>query len=238
MPRLVDDNEEYAKLLSSINIANTGLRRITSPIQTAFLIKKIVNEEGLDVAESLLPIKKKIISDFISLISLPEQCHDAITWGTSNDLGVGFSAAHYIATLDKTDDKLLIFSEASKRQLAFEEITEIIRFYKKHDLPLEEVIQKITNTRPQKIITYLVVISILENSKKKLEDISSKMNKQPEEILKELIQKKFQLSEIDSVQLKGNNIAIALNETDYRNYKKQISNLKLEYDKISEYVID
>jgi len=238
LPRLVDDNEEYAKLLSSINIANTGLRRITSPIQTAFLIKKIVNEEGLDVAESLLPIKKKIISDFISLISLPEQCHDAITWGTSNDLGVGFSAAHYIATLDKTDDKLLIFSEASKRQLAFEEITEIIRFYKKHDLPLEEVIQKITNTRPQKIITYLVVISILENSKKKLEDISSKMNKQPEEILKELIQKKFQLSEIDSVQLKGNNIAIALNETDYRNYKKQISNLKLEYDKISEYVID
>lgn len=240
LSRLIDDNELYAKLLASIKIKEKiGLRRPLSPIQTAYLIERLVNEEGQDVAESHLPIKTKIISDFIRLKNdLPEQCHDGVTWGTSKDLGVVFSTAHYIATLDKNDDKLLIFSEASKKQLKFKEITEIIRFYKKHDLPLDDVIKKVTNVRPQKITTYLIVISISENSKKKIEEISNKMNKQPEEILSELIQKKLQLSEIDSVQLKGNNIAIALNETEYRNYKKQISKLKLEYDKITEHLVN
>lgn len=239
LSRLIDDNELYAKLLASIKIKNIGLRRPLSPIQTAFLIERLVNEEGQDLAESLLPIKTKIMSDFLRLKNdLPEQCHDGVIWGTSNDLGVGFSTAHYIATLDKNDDKLLLFFEASKRQILFDEITEIIRSYKKHDLPLEDVIQKVTNNRPEKITTYLIVISISENSKKKIEEISNNMNKQPKDILKELIQKKFQILEIDSVYLKGNNIAFTFNETEYRNYKKQISKLGLEYDKITEYLVN
>jgi len=235
----MDDNETYAKLLSSIKLAKTGFRRPLSPIQTAYLIERLVNEEGEDVALSLLPIEKTIMSDFLSLKNnLPEQCHDAITWGKTNDLGVGFSAGHFISTLDTDDEKLLLFSETSKNSLDVEEIRRIIKYYKDHDLPLEDVIQKETNARPQIFTTYLIVISISENSKKKLEEISNKMNKQPEGILNELIQKKFQILEIDGVQLKGNNIAIALNETEYRNYKKQISKLGLEYDKITDHLVN
>ena len=36
-------------------------------------------------------------------------------WGASNDLGVGFSAAHAIATLDTDDEKLLLFNAASNK---------------------------------------------------------------------------------------------------------------------------
>ena len=64
------------------------------------------------------------------------------------------------------------------------------------------------------------------------------MIKKPEEILNESLQKKLQLSEIDSVQLKGKNIAITLKETEYRKYKKQISKLGLDYDKITEYLLN
>ena len=75
--------------------------------------------------------------------NLPEQCHDAITWGTTNELGVGFSAAQFISTLDKDDEKLLLFYEASKKGIGVEDIQKIINFYKKNDLPLIEVIQKV-----------------------------------------------------------------------------------------------
>lgn len=235
----MDDNDQYAKLLSSIKPQNMRLKRPLSPIQTAVLIDRLINEEGQDIAESLLPIGKKIISDFLQLKNdLPEECHDAVTWGASDELGVGFSVAHFIATLEKHDEKLLLFNEASKKTIDAKDIQEIIRHYKKKDLTLEEVIQKVTDARPQILTTYLVVISISENSKKKLEEISKKSQKTSEESLDELIKKKFNLLEIDSIQMKGNNVAIALKEKEYREYKKLISKLGLDYDEITEYLVN
>jgi hypothetical protein len=235
----MDDNEEYAKLLSSVNIANTRLQRPLSPIQTATSIERLIDEEGYSIAEALLPIGKKIISDFIKLKnSLPEQCHDAITWGSSDDLGVGFSAAHAIATLDTDDEKLLLFNAASNKVIKFEDLIEIIRFYKDHDLPLEEVIQKVTNARPKVSITYLVVISISEITKKVLEAMGKRSQKTVEVCLNELFEKKLHLNEIEDVQIKGKNIAIALKKNEYNEYKKQILKMNLEYDKISEYLVN
>ena len=73
----MDDNEQYAKLLASIKIANTGLRRPLSPFETAQFIQRLIDEEGYELAEELIPIKTKLISDFLQLLKLPEQCHDA-----------------------------------------------------------------------------------------------------------------------------------------------------------------
>ena len=139
----MEDNEEYAKLLSSINIAGTGLKRPLSPIQTAEYIQRLYDEEGSDTAKLLLPIATKITSDFLNLLKLPEQCRDAIIWGKSQDVGVGFSAASSISSLDKIDDQLLLFKEASNQSLDVPDIREIISFYKKNDLSLTEVIEKI-----------------------------------------------------------------------------------------------
>ena len=62
----MDDNEEYAKLLSSIKIANTGLQRQLSPIQVAQYIERLIGEVGMDTTLMLLPLKQKVISDFYS----------------------------------------------------------------------------------------------------------------------------------------------------------------------------
>ena len=235
----MDDNDQYAKLLSSIKIQNMGLRRPLTPIQTAFLIERLINEEGQDVAESLLPIGKKIITDFIQLKNdLPEECHDAVTWGTSDELGVGFSVAHFIATLDKNDEKLLLFNAASQKTIGAKDIQEIIRHYKKQDLSLEEVIQQVTDARPQILTTYLVVISISNNSKKKLEEISKRSQKTQSESLDELFKKKFNILKIDNIQMKGNNVALSLKKNEYKDYKKIILKLDLDYDAITEYLVN
>jgi len=236
----MDNNEEYAKLLASINIANTGLRRPLSPIQTSEYVQKLSDEEGKENVSLLLPIEKKIISDFLILLKLPEQCHEAIVWGLTKDYGVGFSASAVIATLKEQDEQLLLFTESSKHTLDVEAIKEIVTFYKnkENDLPFIDVIEKVTNTQPEKIQSYLVVISILDNSKKKLEELSTKQNKRNEDILKDKFAEKFQISNVHDILMKGNNVAITLNEDQYHNYKIQIKKQNLEYDKITEYLVN
>lgn len=240
MSRLVDDNKEYAKLLASINIANTGLRRPLSPIQTSQYIQRLSDEEGKENVSLLLPIQNKIISDFLNLLKLPEQCHEAIVWGVTKDYGVGFSASAVIATLKDPSEQLLLFTESSKHTFDVESIKEIVTFYKnkKNDLSFMDVIKKITNTRPEKTQSYLVVISISDNSNKKLEDLSTKQNKRKEYILKDKFVEKFQITNIPDILMKGNNIAITLNEVQYHNYKTQIKKQNLEYDKITEYLVN
>ena len=190
------------------------------------------------MAESILPIGKDMIKYFIRLLKdLPEECHDAVVWHGTDDLGVVFSAAHYVATLKKDEDKKYLFAAASSMKIKKEEIKEIISFYKKHDFPLKEVVEKVTKARPVVIITYLIVISISEGIKKKLEEISNKMQKDPKEILKDSIKKKFQIAEIVGVAMKGKNIAISLHENEYRSFKRQTKKLGLFFDEISAYLV-
>ena len=234
----MDNNEEYAKLLSSINVANTGFRRPLSPIQTAQYIQQLIDEEGYESAELLLPIKTKMISDFLQLLKLPEECHDAINWGTSKDLAVGFSSASFIAGLEKKNDQMLLFHEASNQSLGADEIKEKILFYKKNDLPLNEVIEKITSSRPQLISTFLVVISIQENIQNQIDELSKKYNKTFEQILDEKFRNKLGIQKIEYIVRKGNNLGISLNTEQYRNYKNQIKKHGLEHDKITEYLVN
>ncbi len=231
------DNEEYAKLLSSIKIANTNLKRILSPIQTARQIQRLINEEGIKNVEDLLPLNKGNITYFIRLLDLPEKCHDAIVWGESNDLGVGFSAATIISTLKDKDDQLLLFNETSKRSISEKDVRQIISFYKKHDLPLSTIIQNVTNARPQILNTYLVVISISPKTETKLKNNAHLMGKRPLELLKECFQNKFLIC-IDDIQLKGKNVGIKMSEMEYKKYKKNISLLGLEYDGIIDHVME
>ena len=233
----MDDNEQYAKLLASIKIANTGLRRPLSPFETAQFIQRLIDEEGYELAEELIPIKTKLISDFLQLLKLPEQCHDAIHWGVSEDLSVGFSSAAFIAGLDKKNDPISLFNEASKQSLGANDIKDIISFYKKHDLPLNDVIEKITSSKPQVITTFLVVISIHENVQKQISELSKKHNTTFENMLREKFREKLNVQKIENLISKGKNIAVSFNAEEYKNYKNQIKKLCLNYDKITEYLV-
>jgi len=233
----MDNNEEYAKLLSSVKTANTGFRRPLSPIQTAEYIQRLIDEEGSENAELMLPLAKTLISNFLRLLELPEQCHNAIIWGETKDFAVGFSAASFIARLKQDDDKLLLFLETSKQNLIVTEITKITTFYAKNDLSLLEAIEKITSVRPKIIHSYLVVISIQDDVKKKLEEFSTKLNKTWEQIMCDKLAEKFGIKNVDSIIMKGNNVVVTLEKNQYLNYKKHIKELGLEYDKITEYLV-
>ena len=68
------------------------------------------------MAESILPIGKDMIKYFIRLLKdLPEECHDAVVWQGTDDLGVVFSAAHYVATLKNDEDKKNLKIETMKK---------------------------------------------------------------------------------------------------------------------------
>ena len=60
MSKLMDDNIEYAKLLSSVNIANTGLKRQLSPSQVAEYIERLIEEEGFDAAMTMREVHNDI----------------------------------------------------------------------------------------------------------------------------------------------------------------------------------
>ena len=96
MSKLVDDNIEFAKLLSSVNTGKTGLQRQLSPIEVAQYIERLVDEEGMDTTLMLLPLETKLISDFRVLLTFPLQVQDGIIWGQTKDGGLGFSAAVFI----------------------------------------------------------------------------------------------------------------------------------------------
>ncbi len=231
------DNSEYAKLLSSIKIAKTNLKRILSPIQVAYQIQRLIDEEGLDKTQKILPLTKGNIATFTCLLKLPEQCHNAIAWGESNDLTVGFSAASHISTLDDKDDQKLLFFETSKQSISEKDVLQITSFYKKHNIPLMEVIEKTTNARPCIINEYLVVISIPLSTQTKLEHASQAMQIQPSELIKICLKDKFEIMDIGEIRFKGKNVGILFHETEYKKYKQKITLLGLEFDKIIDYIL-
>ena len=231
----MDDNAIYAKLLTSVK--SSGQRPL-SPIQTAELIERLANEEGKDEVELLLSIGKDMISYFLRLKNgLPEQCHSAVLWGQSNDLGVGFTAAHYIATLDKEVDKIMLFSACSKQKIPKEDIKKIISSARKLDLSIEKAIEHVTSMKPRIITTYMVVLAISEDSIKKLEEKSSQENKRSDEIFTNSFKEKFKIEKIDDFKIQGKNLAFSLSESDYKNYKKQVNNLRLVFDEITSHII-
>jgi hypothetical protein len=233
----MDDNIEYAKLLSSVNTGKTGLQRQLSPIEVAQYIERLVDEEGMDTTLMLLPLEKKLISDFRVLLTFPERVQNGIIWGQTKDGGLGFSAVVYIAPLKESENREMLCKAAAKKEFKVDEIKEIVRFYRENDIPLIDVIEKITNSRPVITKSYMVVISFLEDIQKKISEIAKKLNKSNDEVIIMKLKEKLELNGITTVVSKGKNILIDMDEEQYRQYKTQVKNKKLEFDKITEFLV-
>ena len=85
MSKLMDDNETYAKLITSIKPSG---KRSLSPLEVASLIERLINEEGKDTAQLLLPIDKDMIGYFLRLKNKEScfliHCHSARSRGIQN----------------------------------------------------------------------------------------------------------------------------------------------------------
>ena len=233
----MDDNSEYAKLLSSVNIAKTGLKRQLSPIQVAEYIERLIEEEGLDTTLLLLPLGKKLISDFRILLTFPETVRDIIVWGATKDGGLGFSACVFIGPIKKLEDRELLCKETAKKSLSVDEIKEIVKYFREHDIPLIDVIENITKSRPQITHSYMVIISFLKDIQKNIVELAKNSNKSVEDLIIMNMDKKFQISGITTVAFKDENIILEMNKEQYVNYKRKIKENNLEFDKITEFLM-
>ena len=83
----------------------------------------------------------------------------------------------------------------------------------------------------------MVVLAISEELIKKLEEKSNQLNKKSEEVFIESYREKFKIEEIGDFKIQGKNLAFSLSESDYKNYKKQVSGLDLIYDGITAYIV-
>ena len=234
MPKLIDDNQTYAKLLASIQ---TSGKRPLSPLETAGLIERLVNEEGRETAGLLLPIEKDMITYFLRLKNgLPKECQNAVLWGTTNSLGVGFTSAHLIATLNDDDDKRQLFSLCFQKKISKEDIKKIISEFKRTKQPFEKVIEKIYGSI-RKITTYMIVLAISENTVKRLEEKSKAENKNTEEIFVNSLKEKFGLEDAKDFKIQGVNLAFSLSESNYKKYSSKLPELDIIFDDITNYIV-
>ena len=229
----MDDNETYAKLLTRIKPSG---KRSLSPLEVASLIERLINEEGKDTAQLLLPIDKDMIGYFLRLKNnLPKECQNAVLWGTTNSLGVSFSAAHYVATLDNDEDKSHLFSLCFQKQISKEDIKKIISEFKRTKQPFEQVIEKHYGSI-RKITTYMIVLAISEDTKIKLEEKSKVKNSSVEEIFINSLKEKFGIDDAKDFKIQGANLAFSLSESDYEKYILKSRN-KMVFDEITEYIV-
>ena len=232
----MDDDDSYVLLIASLKPSG---RRPLSPINTAKLVEQLVNEEGKENAELLLPIEKDMIGYFLRLKNnLPERCHGGVLWGTSNDLGVGFSAAHFIATLDNDEDKITLFSLCSQEKIPKEDIKKIVSYANRFKLTIGESIEKVKGLKPQLNEKWMVVLAISEESIKKLQEKSNREGNTPNEILEKSIREKFEIESISHSRIRGKNIAFSINESDFKKYQNKIKELKLIFDEITSYIVN
>lgn len=236
MPLLLDDNELLAKLLTSIKIANSGYTRTLSPIQVSELISRLVSESGIQIALSVLPIKKDMLESFLRLTLLPEECKDAIFWGESGEMGVGFTAASEIAKLKKKEDILYLFASSMEKEITKDEVKEIISFSKQKNISFKEAAEKTIGAREQLIVNHMIVFEISESAKTLLSSLSQNAGLSENELFKNKIIEKFEIS-VKAVSIRGERIGLVLDKDDYNNFKNKVNTLKVTYDSLSDYVL-
>ena len=230
----MDDNQTYAKLLASIQ---TSGKRPLSPLETAGLIERLVNEEGRETAELLLPIAKDMITYFLRLKNgLPEVCQNAVLWGITNSLGVSFTASHLIATLNDDEDKIQLFSLCFQKKISKDNIKMIISEFKRTKQPFEKIIEKIYGSI-RKITTYMIVLAISENTVKRLEEKSKAENKSTEEIFVNSLKEKFGLEDAEDFKIQGANLAFSLSESNYKKYISKLPKMDIIFDEITNYIV-
>jgi len=235
--RLLDDNDTLAKLLTSINTANTGYKRTVSPFRAAELIQRLISEEGMDVTLAVLPLKKDMITNFLRLRSLPEECHDAIFWGESGDIGVGFTSASEIAELKDRNDMIYLFSRAMDKKITKTEIIEIKLFSKNKKISIRESTDKILGSRVEQIMNHMIVFELSKTAKKLLSDIIEKTKSSEKEVIITKLKENAGLSNVKGISIKGDRVGIILDFDNYKMFKQIISDSKIDYDYLGDFIL-
>ena len=92
-------------------------------------------------------------------------------------------------------------------------------------------------TAPSIIEKYMVVLSINDETIKKIEEFARDNDVTSHVMFGRLVKERFGLETVEGSRIKGHNAAFTLEELDFKSYESQILNHKLRFDNIPKYIV-
>lgn len=187
LKNLTQNIKLYSKLLKSVGRFGRGMsqKQPLSPVECAFLIKRLMDEEKLDkvkVSERLdlgrpkdeTDIYKKRdtsqVNNFLSLLEVSEKSRDYAGWGWEGLPKISFTTISILSssfTHDEQDKVLQAALQGDKKSNITKTDALKLRKWRSENpnLTVEDGIQKVLNLKPVTIITHVIVCYLSEKIK-------------------------------------------------------------------------
>ena len=203
-----DDHERLAKLLLSVNQTKNSLRPLT-PLEVAKEIKVWMEEKSLNKIEVGKKFRLKdpsgMIMHFLKLLQLPKQIQHTVGWEAGS---VAISTASRIADLAEPKEMKILANALVKDQINRDEVVSIVELRKKNpEKSIGSCINDILDfgkkrARIELSEEYSIIGSLYPENKDFLVNQAKKENKEPDEILKDLISKEIPSQHIIDLKIK------------------------------------
>ena len=253
--KLMDDLELYSDLLSSIGTGNED--RPLTPIECSDYIKRLQEETGesLEKISTRLGLgkKRKIktmdkppdttqIKLFLKLQNLSRKSAYMLRFGKSTEKKVGFTIGCLVADLPDEKDQDIILQTVIKNVDSSKPITKtdvmhiLERKKKSPETSIGKIIEHVMRIKPVTEVVNMIVFRLDYSVRGKLDLLVKKDGKSYKDIMTYLINKKFTNNEILSINLKGDNAYISINDDQFKtlenNWKSNRINMTDYFNKI------
>ena len=185
-----DDHERLAKLLLSVNQTKNSFRPLT-PLEVAKKFR-LKDPSGM-------------IMHFLKLLQLPKQIQHTVGWEAGS---VAISTASRIADLAEPKEMKILANALAKDQINRDEVVSIVELRKKNpEKSIDDCINDILDfgkkrARIELSEEYSIIGSLYPENKDFLVNQAKKENKEPDEILKDLISKEIPSQHIIDLKIK------------------------------------
>jgi len=218
-----DDVKRLAKLLMSVNVSSKKVRPLT-PIETAREIQQWMEEKNLSKDEMSKKLRLKttdMITQFLSLLQLPDEIQHAIEWGKNRENHLGFSAATELSTLTEQKDMAKLAKAMINYTFSREEVEAVIGLKKRNsEKSIEDCIYEIKKFRLKILAGYLIVSPISEKNREILKKYANLDNITSAELLRNILEEYLPKKSISSTKIREEGVTLSLDEVGYEKFNR------------------
>lgn len=235
---LLNDLDEYAKLLSSIG-THKGERPLP-PLEVAKRIKLLRDEcKSLNEVSERLSLDAKIIGQFLSLLSLPETVHGIIGWGYTDKFRLAFTTASIIAELEDAYDQEILAKAAQISAFKKNEVQDVVSLKKRNkNKKIEECIESVLRFRPVIEKGYMVITNIRPETIKRLRHAIKTYSIKIEDLIKQSMEVVLPYQSLSNVSVRENYVVLNLNDEGYKKFEKLPVDLNTDSHNVTDVCIN
>jgi hypothetical protein len=220
LENIFKDPKRLAQLLASIKVSYSEGRPL-SPIEVARELKSVCeNELGGDKAEAQrrFDLSSSMWSGFERILTLAPEIQDMIIWGASDEnLGLGFTVAHFMAKFKPEDQSAIIdASWEHDRPIGKEELKEMHRYLRENpEMKIDDCIESVLQIRrasSTKEITHHFLSGLETEIFEKLKSTAAKDNIPINQLAKNIFSRKFKEDSVFGVSPRSDWIRITFSE--------------------------